>query len=334
MDKILIRGGVPLSGTIPIGGAKNAALPLMAASLLTPETLVLDNVPDLADIATMANLLVQHGVAIVARTARRRRDAGHALELSARHITSTHRALRSRPQDAGLGPRARAAGRALRPGPRVAARRLRHRHRGRSISTSRGCSGSAPRSSCAKAISRRARPRGCAAPRSCFPTRLGRRHRESADGGHAGGGRDPADQRRARAGDHRSRRLPRRHGRSDRRDRHRPPDDPRRRPAARRRRHTIIPDRIETGTYIMAAAATDGEVRLIGARLDLVAALRAHPRRRRGRGRRRLPTGSAVRRRSGPPRRGRRHDRTLSGLSDRSAGAGHGADGDRRQAPR
>src|SRR5918911_1672621 len=67
MDKILIRGGVPLSGTIQIGGAKNAALPLMAASLLTAEPLVLTNVPDLADIRTMANLLVQHGCAIGTR---------------------------------------------------------------------------------------------------------------------------------------------------------------------------------------------------------------------------------------------------------------------------
>ena len=64
MDRILIRGGAPLSGAIPIGGAKNAALPLMAASLLTAEPLVLANLPDLADIRTMANLLVQHGVAI------------------------------------------------------------------------------------------------------------------------------------------------------------------------------------------------------------------------------------------------------------------------------
>src|SRR4029077_9534147 len=64
MDRILIRGGVPLSGTINIGGAKNASLPLMAASLLTAEPLVLANLPDLADVTTMANLLVQHGVAI------------------------------------------------------------------------------------------------------------------------------------------------------------------------------------------------------------------------------------------------------------------------------
>jgi len=64
MDKIRIIGGVPLDGVIAISGAKNAALPLMAASLLTAQTLSLDNVPDLADIATMANLLVQHGATI------------------------------------------------------------------------------------------------------------------------------------------------------------------------------------------------------------------------------------------------------------------------------
>ena len=52
MDRILIRGGTPLRGVIPIGGAKNAALPLMAASLLTDETLALSNLPHLADIST------------------------------------------------------------------------------------------------------------------------------------------------------------------------------------------------------------------------------------------------------------------------------------------
>ncbi|HSE78658.1 MAG TPA: UDP-N-acetylglucosamine 1-carboxyvinyltransferase [Alphaproteobacteria bacterium] len=64
MDKIRIRGGTPLRGTIQISGAKNAALPLMAASLLTDETLTLSNVPDLADITTLANLLTQLGVVV------------------------------------------------------------------------------------------------------------------------------------------------------------------------------------------------------------------------------------------------------------------------------
>ena len=62
MDQIRIRGGRPLHGEIRISGAKNAALPLMAASLLTDETLTLTGVPHLADISTLANLLVQHGV--------------------------------------------------------------------------------------------------------------------------------------------------------------------------------------------------------------------------------------------------------------------------------
>jgi UDP-N-acetylglucosamine 1-carboxyvinyltransferase len=87
MDRIRIRGGVPLDGVIAIGGAKNAALPLMAASLLTADTLTLDNVPDLADIATMSNLLVQHGAAIGIGEAGI--SAGRRLDLSAAHITST-----------------------------------------------------------------------------------------------------------------------------------------------------------------------------------------------------------------------------------------------------
>ena len=64
MDRIRIRGGRPLSGEIVIGGAKNAGLPLMAAGLLTDERLVLTNVPLLADIHTMAQLIAQHGVAV------------------------------------------------------------------------------------------------------------------------------------------------------------------------------------------------------------------------------------------------------------------------------
>ncbi len=64
MDKIRIRGGNPLKGQIAIGGAKNAALPLMAATLLTDDTVSLVNVPRLADIDSMAHLLVQLGVEV------------------------------------------------------------------------------------------------------------------------------------------------------------------------------------------------------------------------------------------------------------------------------
>ena len=64
MDRIRVRGGARLKGEIPISGAKNAALPLMAACLLTDAPLVLTNVPKLADIAFMADLLRQFGVAV------------------------------------------------------------------------------------------------------------------------------------------------------------------------------------------------------------------------------------------------------------------------------
>lgn len=64
MDKIRIIGGNALNGRIQIGGAKNASLPLMAASILSDEPLVLKNVPDLADITSMAILLEHLGVSI------------------------------------------------------------------------------------------------------------------------------------------------------------------------------------------------------------------------------------------------------------------------------
>ena len=64
MDSIRIIGGQPLSGTIAISGAKNAALPLMTCGLLTDERLVLSNAAKLADLATMAQLLEQHGIEV------------------------------------------------------------------------------------------------------------------------------------------------------------------------------------------------------------------------------------------------------------------------------
>src|SRR5262249_24776248 len=62
MDRMSIVGGRPLNGTIAISGAKNAALPLMIASLLTPERLTLKNVPNLADVSLLARILRNHGV--------------------------------------------------------------------------------------------------------------------------------------------------------------------------------------------------------------------------------------------------------------------------------
>ncbi len=269
MDKIRIKGGVPLEGIIPIGGAKNAALPLMAASLLTPEPLTLENVPDLADIATMANLLVQHGVAVAVDEVGGNR--GRVLELSAEHITST-----TAPYD--LVRKMRASILVLGP---LLARFGRAR-----VSLPGGCAiGPRPVDLHIKGLQRlgadvelhggyvdaRA-PKGLKGAEIAFPavsvgatenllmaatlaegqTLLINAAREPeitdlasclvAMGAQIDGiGTD----RLSIVG---SGRL---HGTA----------------------HTIIPDRIETGTYVMAAAATDGEVQLTGTRIDLIAAL-------------------------------------------------------------
>ena len=89
MDKICIRGGNVLSGKLPISGAKNAALPLLAASLLTDETLTLSNLPRLADISTMGNLLEQHGVEIKVVKNGGGDLTGRTATLTAREISST-----------------------------------------------------------------------------------------------------------------------------------------------------------------------------------------------------------------------------------------------------
>lgn len=90
MDRIRIVGGTPLKGIIPIGGAKNAALTLMPACLLTDGTLTLSNLPHLVDITTMANLLAQHGVLMALNgDSRNGGHTGRVLELTASAITNT-----------------------------------------------------------------------------------------------------------------------------------------------------------------------------------------------------------------------------------------------------
>jgi UDP-N-acetylglucosamine 1-carboxyvinyltransferase len=64
MDKLVIEGGVPLTGEVAVSGAKNATLPILTAALLTPEPLTVSNVPHLRDVTTMLNLLGQMGVAV------------------------------------------------------------------------------------------------------------------------------------------------------------------------------------------------------------------------------------------------------------------------------
>jgi UDP-N-acetylglucosamine 1-carboxyvinyltransferase len=269
MDKICIKGGVPLEGVIPIGGAKNAALPLMTASLLTSETLTLKNVPVLADIATMANLLVQHGVAVI--RGEEGADSGHVVELSAGHITSSTAPYdlvrKMRASVLVLGPLVARCGRAR-------------------VSLPGGCAiGTRPVDLHIKGLQRlgaevelhggyidaRA-PKGLRGAEIAFPTvSVGATENLLMAASLAEGetllinaAREPEIANLAEClvamgaridgiGTDRLRILgvPRLHGAT----------------------HSIIPDRIETGTYIMAAAATNGEVRLTGTRLDLVAAV-------------------------------------------------------------
>ncbi len=91
MDRIRIRGGNKLSGTIDISGAKNAALPLMIVPLLTPDTVTLHNVPRLVDAQRLQRILQNHGVDITTagKKAGQAGTAGETLRISAKNIVDT-----------------------------------------------------------------------------------------------------------------------------------------------------------------------------------------------------------------------------------------------------
>jgi len=91
MDRIRIVGGNQLNGVIPISGAKNAALPLMIASLLTDRTVTLENLPRLADVSLLVRILSNHGVdySIDGRRQGELQDAGQTVHMTAREIVDT-----------------------------------------------------------------------------------------------------------------------------------------------------------------------------------------------------------------------------------------------------
>jgi UDP-N-acetylglucosamine 1-carboxyvinyltransferase len=272
MDRIRIRGGRRLRGQIQISGAKNAALPLMAAALLTDQPLRLANMPDLMDITTMASLLSQLGVTIlVSDPAAGAPSTTRAMTLQAGRITDT-----TAPYD--LVRKMRASVLVL--GPLVA------RCGEAKVSLPGGCAiGTRPVDLHLKGLSQLGAeielhdgyvhakaPRGLTGGRIVFPNvsvgatenlmmaaALARgeteivnaaREPEVVDLGHClvamgadirGSGTDTLH----------IRGVPRLHGAD----------------------HPVIPDRIETGTYAMAAAITDSEVELVGARLDQLEAV-------------------------------------------------------------
>ena len=91
MDRIRIVGGQRLNGTIPISGAKNATLPLMIASLLTEDTLILENVPRLVDVIQLQRILGNHGVDVMIAGKRAGDDFnnGRTIHISAKTIVDT-----------------------------------------------------------------------------------------------------------------------------------------------------------------------------------------------------------------------------------------------------
>ena len=91
MDRIRIVGGNELNGTIPISGAKNAALPLMIAALMTDETLTLDNVPHLADVEQLIRILTNHGVdySVNGRREEQSHRYSRTIHFTARNIVDT-----------------------------------------------------------------------------------------------------------------------------------------------------------------------------------------------------------------------------------------------------
>ena len=270
MDRIRIVGGQRLTGTIPISGAKNAALPLMIASLLTRETLTLHNVPRLADVSLLARILGNHGVdvTIAGKRSGQRTSDGQTFRLTAPEIVDTtapyEMVARMRASFWVLAPLVARCGRAKvsLPG------RLRHRHAPRRSASADACG---------------ARRRDRARRRLCHRPRPARADRQQGDLSKVSVGathnalmaavlargeslienvaREPE------VGDLASCLI---------------------RMGARIEGlgtstlcvqgretlygadHTVLPDRIETGTYAMAAAITGGDVLLDGARADLL----------------------------------------------------------------
>ncbi|HTO85626.1 MAG TPA: UDP-N-acetylglucosamine 1-carboxyvinyltransferase [Methylomirabilota bacterium] len=272
MDRIRIRGGNRLQGEIQISGAKNAALPLMAAALLTDEPLRLANVPDLVDIATMASLLEQLGTAISVPEAASAAPGGtRGMTFQAARILDT-----TAPYD--LVRKMRASVLVL--GPLVA------RCGTAKVSLPGGCAiGTRPVDLHLKGLAQlgaeielhdgyvhATAPKGLAGGRIVFPNvsvgatenlmmaaALARgeteivnaaREPEVVDLGHcliAMG----ADIRGIGTDTLHIRGVEKLHGAA----------------------HAVIPDRIETGTYAMAAAISDGDIELLGARLELLEAV-------------------------------------------------------------
>ena len=325
MDQLLIEGGRPLAGEVRVSGAKNAALPILCAALLTPEPLVLTNVPRLNDVRTMQTLLAQMGVAH--RRARRRarsRSTPARIDwpLAPYELVKTMRA-----SILALGPLVARCGeaRVSLPGGCAIGLRPVDQHvkglaaMGAEIDLEHGYISARARAAHRRALRVRRRHR--------------HRHREPDDGGDARRGHDHARERGARAGDRRPRALPRRDGRAHRRA---PAPTASRSKASSRLHgatHAIMPDRIETGTFLAAVAAAGGEATLTGAQADTLDAVLDKLREAGADDRRSTATRSASRG-AGRSRAFALRTAPYPGVPDRHAGADDGGRRARRRARR
>ena len=205
MDAIVVEGGRPITGEVRVGGAKNSALKLMAAALLAPGVTTLRNVPDISDVALMAEVL-EHLGAVVTR-------AGHVLTIDATTLAG-HEApydlvVRMRASTCVLGALVGRLGRAhvaMPGGCNIGSRKVDMHIRGLeqlgvTVSTEHGYIDASGRAHGANVVAR-------------LPERG--RHREPADGVRARRGRDRHRQRRPRAGDRRPRDHALEHGSRDR----------------------------------------------------------------------------------------------------------------------
>ena len=131
MDKFVVRGGNPLLGTIKVSGAKNSALPCMAAAILTEDEIILENIPQVRDIETERKLLVSMGAEVELGYGR----AQHRTRIKCAILSDHRRQVRDRQDHACQFPRPWPAHRPHRHRPRSHARRL----RGRCAATTRTC---------------------------------------------------------------------------------------------------------------------------------------------------------------------------------------------------
>ena len=239
MDRIRIVGGNALNGGIPISGAKNAALPLMIASLLTDDTLTLENVPHLADVEQLIRILGNHGVDYsVQAAAARSENEGYprTINFSARNIVDTtapyELVSKMRASFWVIGPLLARMGESRKSRCRAAAPSA----RGRSTCSSKACRRSAPHidvdTGYVVASAKNGRLSG---NRYVFPkVSVGATHVLMMAASLAAR-RDGARKRRLRARDRQSGRMPQRDGRQDLRRRHANHHHRRRRLAVRRR---------------------------------------------------------------------------------------------------